>query len=175
MNYKIICQNGYSFSPFPHPILALCLHHHSLCFFTGSVWWGCSLLILFFCALSVQGPKPSMSFVWMDLLICPGLNISTAKQIIQICSLKQTNFMGFSLLYLSRILCDPFSHSRIMHILIKPREMRCLLKIKYCHLHGEFYEYQLNSYMGIKDNWLLLLVDVVYTAQDVTELPAVTL
>lgn len=134
----------------PMPSLLTLSHWESQGLF--SVWWGCSLLILFLCALSVQGPKPSMSFVWMDSLICPGLNISTAKQIIQICSLKQANFMGFSLLYLSRILCYHFSHSRIVHSLIKPREMQCLLKIKYCHLHGEFYEYQLNIYMGIKDN-----------------------
>lgn len=90
------------------------------------------ILILFLCAFGVQGSKPSMSFVWMDSLICPGINISTANQIIPICSLNQTIFMGFGLLHLSRILSDPFSHSRIVHILIKPREMWCLLKIKYC-------------------------------------------
>lgn len=90
------------------------------------------ILVLFLCAFGVQGPKTSMSFVWLDSLICPGINISTANQIIQICSLNQTIFMGFGLLHLSRILSDPFSHSRIAHISIKPREMWCLLKIKCC-------------------------------------------
>lgn len=93
-----------------------------------SAWWGCLLLICF----SVQEPKPSMSFVWMDSLIYPGLSIRTLNQIIQICSLNQGNFMGFGLLPLSRILSDPFSHSRIICILIKPREMWCPLQIKYC-------------------------------------------
>lgn len=37
-------------------------------------------------------------------------------------------------------------------------------------MHEASYEYQLNIYMGIKDNWLLLLVNVVYTAWGVTEL-----
>lgn len=90
------------------------------------------ILVLFLCAFGVQGPKTSMSFVWMDSLICPGINVRTANQIIQICSLNQTIFMGFGLLHLSRILSDPFSHPGIEHIFIKPREMWCLLKIKYC-------------------------------------------
>lgn len=118
-----------SSSSLPVSSLLILFHWESQGLF--SAWWGCSL-ILFLCAFNVQGPKPSMSFVWMDSLICPGLNISTANQIIQICSLKQTNLMGFGLLHLSRILSDPFSHSRIVHILIKPRETWCLLKIKYC-------------------------------------------
>lgn len=93
----------------------------------------CLLIVgLFLCAFGVQGPKTSMSFVWMDSLICPGINLSTANQIIPICSLNQTIFMGFGLFHLSRVLNDPFSHPRIEHIFIKPREMWCLLKIKCC-------------------------------------------